>query len=82
MGARSAAAYQLTLGEPVLAIGGYQGSDPAPTLAQFIHLAGTGQVHWFVPGGVTGPSANQILDWARAHFVPKVADGISLYDVG
>src|SRR5205823_4239060 len=33
--ANSAAGYELATGEAVMAIGGFNGSDPAPTLAQF-----------------------------------------------
>src|SRR5205823_12332149 len=32
--ANSAAGYELATGDPVMAIGGFNGADPAPTLAQ------------------------------------------------
>ena len=35
MGANSAAGIQLATGKPIMAIGGFNGTDPAPTLAQF-----------------------------------------------
>ena len=35
VGSNTAAGYQLATGDPVMAIGGFNGSDPAPTLAQF-----------------------------------------------
>ena len=35
IGANNAASYQLASGEAIMAIGGFNGSDPAPTLAQF-----------------------------------------------
>ena len=35
VGANSAAGYQLATERPVMAIGGFNGSDPAPTLAEF-----------------------------------------------
>ena len=35
VGSNNAAGYQLASGEPVMAIGGFNGTDPSPTLAQF-----------------------------------------------
>ena len=32
-------------------IGGFNGSDPSPTLAQFQQYVADGQVHWFIGGG-------------------------------
>ena len=39
-----------TGGDPVMAIGGFSGSDPAPTLAQFQQLVASHEVHYFVAG--------------------------------
>ncbi|QIG43656.1 glycosyltransferase family 39 protein [Nocardioides anomalus] len=81
MGARSAAAYELALDEPVLAIGGYKGSDPLPTLHRFQALVAAGQVHWLIPGGTAGAAAEEIQRWVAARFAPVVVDGRLLYDV-
>ena len=35
VGSSNAAGYQLAIGEPVMAVGGFNGTDPAPTLDQF-----------------------------------------------
>lgn len=35
IGAQDAASYQLATGEPGMAIGGFNGTDPSPTLAEF-----------------------------------------------
>jgi 4-amino-4-deoxy-L-arabinose transferase-like glycosyltransferase len=52
VGSDSAASMELgTGGAPVMAIGGFSGSDPAPTLAEFQQLVATHQVHYFVAGG-------------------------------
>ena len=40
IGSQSAATYQLAGEQPVMAIGGFTGSDPSPTLAQFQALRG------------------------------------------
>ncbi len=45
------AGLQLASGVPVMPIGGFMGSDPAPTLAQFQQDVATGQVRYFVEGG-------------------------------
>ena len=52
VGANSAAGYQLATQRPVMAIGGFNGSDPAPTLTQFQDLVRTGRIHYFVAGGM------------------------------
>ena len=38
VGSNNASGYQLATGDPVMAIGGFNGSDPSPTLAQFQQL--------------------------------------------
>ncbi len=54
VGAQNAASYQLATGEPVMAIGGFNGSDPSPTLAQFKEYVAEGKIHYFVSGGGMG----------------------------
>src|SRR5581483_6305203 len=51
VGSNSASGYQLATGDPVMAIGGFNGTDPYPTLAEFQALVTKGQVHYFIPGG-------------------------------
>ena len=41
-------------GVPVMAIGGFSGSDPAPTLAEFENLVAKGEIHYYVSGGGVG----------------------------
>ncbi|MFH9665969.1 ArnT family glycosyltransferase [Streptomyces globisporus] len=54
VGAQNTASYQLATGEPVMAIGGFNGSDPSPTLAQFKKYVAEGKIHYFVSGGGMG----------------------------
>ncbi|MCD9903183.1 hypothetical protein LUR56_30990 [Streptomyces sp. MT29] len=54
VGAQNAASYQLATGYPVMAIGGFNGSDPSPTLAQFKKYVAEGKIHYFVSGGIGG----------------------------
>jgi len=41
-------------GVPVMAIGGFSGSDPAPTLAEFESLVAKREIHYYVNGGGVG----------------------------
>jgi hypothetical protein len=51
----SAASLELgSNGVPVMAIGGFSGTDPAPSLAEFETLVSKHQIHYFVSGGAGG----------------------------
>jgi len=54
VGSNSASGYQLATGSPVMPIGGFNGSDPSPTLAEFKQLVADGKIHWFIAGGGMG----------------------------
>ncbi len=54
VGANNAAGYQIAAQRPVMAIGGFNGSDPAPTLAAFRAYVRAGKVHYFVAAAVRG----------------------------
>ncbi|GLZ46190.1 hypothetical protein Acsp06_23750 [Actinomycetospora sp. NBRC 106375] len=56
-GAMSQAPLQLASGVPVMAMGGFMGSDPAPTLAEFQADVASGQVRYYVEGGGPGGGA-------------------------
>ena len=47
----SAAGYQLASDDPVMAIGGFNGTDPAPSLAQFEKYVTEGRIHYYISGG-------------------------------
>jgi hypothetical protein len=88
VGANSAAGVQLATGEPILAIGGFNGSDPAPTLAQFKQYVAAGQVHWFLSGGRGmggqdgGSSASsEIRAWVSSTFTATTTGGVTVYDL-
>ena len=53
-GSMQAAPLQLASGKAVMAIGGFTGSDPSPTLAQFQAYVRAGDVHYYVAGGRGG----------------------------
>jgi 4-amino-4-deoxy-L-arabinose transferase-like glycosyltransferase len=55
VGSTSAASMELgSNGVPVMAIGGFSGSDPAPSLAEFEELVSSHEIHYFVSGGGPG----------------------------
>ena len=85
----SAAGYQLASGEPIMAIGGFNGTDPAPTLAQFEKDVSEGKIHYFIAGGgagVRGPGggsgdASAITSWVESHFAATTIGGVTVYDL-
>jgi hypothetical protein len=82
--ANSAAGYQLATDDPVMAIGGFNGTDPAPTLAQFEQDVTNGRIHYFIGsggfGGGTGTSS-QIAQWVEQHFSATRVDGVTVYNL-
>ncbi len=89
--ANESAPVQLSSGQPVMAIGGFNGSDSTLTLAQFKQLVKEGKIRYYVtssgqgksgdPGGAGGPGGNsEIASWATSSGV-KVAYGGTQYIV-
>lgn len=58
-GASSAAPLALATGTDVMGIGGFIGSDPAPTLARFQADVAAGQIHYFIVGDGLGGFGGQ-----------------------
>jgi 4-amino-4-deoxy-L-arabinose transferase-like glycosyltransferase len=83
----SASGYQLATNDPVMAIGGFNGTDPAPTLAQFQRYVADKKIHYFIAGGVrpgnggTGTTAAQITQWVESHFTATTLNGVTVYDL-
>ncbi len=88
VGSNSAAGIQIASGEPVMAIGGFNGSDPAPTLEQFKQYVSDGRIHYFIsgggggggPGGGSG-TASQITSWVEQTFSAQTVGGVTVYDL-
>ncbi|MER5732620.1 glycosyltransferase family 39 protein [Streptomyces sp. NPDC002138] len=59
VGAQNAASYQLASGQPVMPIGGFNGSDPSPTLARFQEYVKAGKIHYFIGQGTASPEGGQ-----------------------
>ncbi|MFE9409381.1 ArnT family glycosyltransferase [Streptomyces sp. NPDC006704] len=87
IGSQNAASYQLATQEPVMAIGGFNGSDPSPTLAQFQAYVAQGKIHYFVAsgGGMMGgggrASGSAISSWVESSFRKVTAGTATFYDL-
>ncbi|MFD6277316.1 glycosyltransferase family 39 protein [Streptomyces sp. NPDC060209] len=87
IGSQNAASYQLATGDPVMAIGGFNGSDPSPTLAQFKKYVEDGKIHYFISGGTGGGgmggegASSQISTWVEANFKEVTAGSATFYDL-
>ena len=53
-GSQSAAGYQLATQLAVMPVGGFNGSDPSPTLDEFKEYVAEGRVHYYISGGQGG----------------------------
>jgi 4-amino-4-deoxy-L-arabinose transferase-like glycosyltransferase len=87
IGANQAAGYQLASEEPVMAIGGFNGSDPWPTLEVFQQYVASGQIHYFIGGGGFGGrgggngTASAITAWVEANYTATTIGGTTVYDL-
>ncbi|MER5947573.1 glycosyltransferase family 39 protein [Streptomyces sp. NPDC001904] len=83
VGSQNQASYQLATGDPVMAIGGFNGTDPSPTLAQFKQYVAEGKIHYFI-GGMSGSgsgSASKITKWVESHFKKVTVGSSTFYDL-
>ena len=85
-GSQSAAPIELaTGGDAVMAIGGFNGTDPSPTLAEFEAMVAKHEIHYYVGqsnnsfGGGTGSSA--IASWVTVHFKAETVGGVTVYNL-
>ena len=84
-GSEGAAPLELATGDAVMAIGGFNGTDPWPTLAVFKELVAKHEIHYYVGqgsqsfGGGRGSSA--ITSWVEAHFTKQTVGGQTVYDL-
>jgi 4-amino-4-deoxy-L-arabinose transferase-like glycosyltransferase len=75
VGSQSADSLIIATGKPVMDIGGFNGSDPYPTLAQFEALVAAGKVKYVLvsgggaggPGGTSSSTASAIMTWVESH---------------
>ena len=96
-GSQTAASLELaTGGEPVMAIGGFNGEGGRLTLAEFERYVRAGDIHYYFassgggaggatgggPGGGAGSSSiGSITKWVEAHFKSTKIGGETVYDL-
>ncbi|MFJ4007855.1 ArnT family glycosyltransferase [Streptomyces sp. NPDC090023] len=93
-GSQNAASYQLATNKAVMAIGGFNGTDPSPTLAQFKRYVTDGKIHYYIAGGGMGRTgegrgfgggasgtASSISTWVEANFKKMTVGSATFYDL-
>lgn len=92
VGSNNAAGYQLATGQPVMAVGGFNGTDPAPTLTQFKQYVAEGKIHYFIGGGMGGgmrggastggsSDAAEIAAWVQETYTAATVGNATVYDL-
>ena len=84
-GSQSAASLELaTSGDPVMAIGGFNGQGGNLSLAAFKAYVAKGEIHYYIAGasgGGGGHSSSAIAEWVASHFTAKTIGGQTVYDL-
>ena len=89
-GANNAAGLSLSSGTSVLSIGGFNGTDPYPTLSQFQSYVAEGAIHYYVAGADAAgfrramggsDAAAQIAEWVETYFPAMNVGGVAVYDL-
>ncbi|MGI5242508.1 glycosyltransferase family 39 protein [Dactylosporangium sp. CA-139066] len=81
-GDQTAAELELSTTRSVIAIGGWDGSDPAPTLPWFQAAVARGEIAYYVSGGrggMGGGGNGEIATWVAANFTPQTVGGSTVY---
>ena len=63
-GSQQSAGLILATGEPVVTMGGFNGQDPAPTLAEFKRMVARGEVRYVL---LDERGSSSISAWVKAH---------------
>jgi 4-amino-4-deoxy-L-arabinose transferase-like glycosyltransferase len=84
VGSNNAAGYQLATQLPVMPVGGFNGTDPSPSLGGFQDLVAQGKIHYFIAGGTMrstsgSDAASQIARWVAATFPAQSSGGTTVY---
>jgi 4-amino-4-deoxy-L-arabinose transferase-like glycosyltransferase len=84
-GSEAAAPLELATGDAVVAIGGFNGTDPYPTLAEFEQLVAKHEIHYYVGEGTDsfggGTLSSQIASWVESHFTKETVGGETVYNL-
>ncbi|MCU1681236.1 MAG: glycosyl transferase [Amycolatopsis sp.] len=80
-GSQSAGSLELASGKSVIGIGGFSGSDPAPTLDEFKQYVADKQITYFIAGNDRGGGSSDITSWVTANFTATTVGGQTVYDL-
>lgn len=91
-GSQNAASYQLASEFPVMAIGGFNGSDPAPTLDEFKAYVAQGLIRYYIASGDMGggmggtqmggsSAASEIAEWVAQNYTAQTIGNTTVYDL-
>jgi hypothetical protein len=91
--ANTSAPIQLATGQPVMAMGGFTGSDPAMTLDRLAQLVSSGRLRFVLSGGFGfgvgfggrapapfGGGNTEVADWVAQHCASAASVTAGLYD--
>ena len=86
VGANQAAGYQLGTGDPVMAIGGFNGTDNWPTLEGFQQMVKDHKIHYYLAGNAGGPGGDRgtgsaITSWVEARYTSVTVGSQTFYDL-
>ncbi|MEV0826261.1 ArnT family glycosyltransferase [Nonomuraea rubra] len=89
VGSNNAAGYQLATELPVMAVGGFNGTDPAPTLERFKQYVAEKQIRYFIGTGMGGAGrstggsddAARIAAWVQETFTATTVGGTTVFDL-
>jgi 4-amino-4-deoxy-L-arabinose transferase-like glycosyltransferase len=76
-GSQTTAGIIIASGEPVVTIGGFNGGDPAPTVAQLEAMVKAGELEYVLVGGGMGggpgggASSSELSTWVQEHAPPS-----------
>jgi 4-amino-4-deoxy-L-arabinose transferase-like glycosyltransferase len=87
-GASQAANLELATNTNVIALGGWNGGDPYPTLAQFQDMVAKGQIGYFIAGsgmgggGTGGRGENsEVAAWVQSNFQARTVGNSTVYQL-
>jgi hypothetical protein len=86
-GASQAASLELATNTNVIALGGWNGGDPYPTLAQFQDMVAKGEIGYFIQGGgmggggMGGRGNSEVAAWVQANFQAQTVGNSTVYQL-
>lgn len=84
-GSQSAATLALNSDKWVIAIGGFNGGDPAPTLEQFKQYVADKEITYYISGGMGGfggrGGSDSIASWVQQNYTSTTVGNSTVYDL-